>query len=184
MPEHHQASSRRTVLKGAAWTAPAIVLATAAPAFAASGAASITQTVSGVVDNGTLLMTTTVNFLNTNTGATTAGVVVRLGATAGGVSGAVPTAVSDGWSFVGATPEGSAAIRWYSFSGTIPGATSASGASSTRASVLSFTVAVEAANLPGTVSAGSIWSTVTVPEPASVTPVEARGGWGPVDVPG
>lgn len=181
--QRNRPSSRRTVLRGAAWSAPAIVIATAAPAYAASGAASITQTVSGVVDSGTLVMTTTVDFLNSNTGATTATVVVRLGASAGQVSGAAPGAVSPGWAFVSSTPAGSAAIRWYTFSGTIPGATDASGPSSVAASVLSFTVPVEAANLPGPVSAGTIWSTVTVPAPASVTPVEARGAWGPLAPP-
>lgn len=176
MSEPSRGSNRRAVLKGAAWTAPAIVLATAAPAFAASGAASITQAVSGVVDDDTLLMTTTVRYVNANTGATPATAIVRLSASAGRVATGDPTSVGPGWAFVGVTPVGSAAIREYTFAGTIAGADSPSTSDQTD---LVFTVLVETASV-AELSAGTIRTTTTVNAPATVNPNPTTGGWGPL----
>ncbi|MGA8848185.1 MAG: hypothetical protein WB471_16340 [Nocardioides sp.] len=51
-------SSRRAVLRAGAWTAPVVVLATAAPAVAASGPADISVTVPTTTDdNGTMPIT-------------------------------------------------------------------------------------------------------------------------------
>ncbi len=173
MSESTQGSSRRTVLKGAAWTAPAIVLATAAPAVALSGAANITQSASGVLDRPSLTMRTTIAYVNANTGATTATTTVVLRSSAGQIGAGDPTAVSAGWAFVSVTPVGSAGIRTYTFSGVIPGAPSAT---STQSSSLAFTVAVETAI--GGLVGGSIEASTAVPSPASVTPDEVRGLWG------
>ncbi|WP_323792623.1 hypothetical protein [Nocardioides sp.] len=175
MPESPSASSRRSVLKGAAWTAPAIVLASAAPAFAASGAASITQTVVGVLDRPNLKMTTTVDYNNLNTGATTATAIVTLRSSAGQIATGDPSFVSDGWTFSGVTPAGSAFIREYTFNGAIPGAPDAS---STQPSSLVFTVGVEPA--VGGLVGGSIDVTTSVPPPAGITPNPVRGPWGDI----
>jgi hypothetical protein len=176
MSDSKPGSSRRTVLKGAAWTAPVVVLATAAPAAAVSGSANVAQTASGSVDQPAELLTTSIDFVNSNTGSTTASIVVRLSASAGQMGAADPISVSAGWVFVSATPVGNAAIREYTFSGTIPGA---SDATSTQASFLRFEVPVEPADsLP---SAGSIRATTTVAAPgAMVSPNPATGPWGPV----
>ncbi len=173
MSDSMQGPHRRSVLKGAAWTTPAIVLATAAPAMAASGPASVAQSAVGVVDRPNLKMTTTVSFSNANTGAAPATVEVRVAASAGGISADDPTGVTGGWSFTGATPVGSAAIRTFTFMGTIPGAATAT---STQASSLGFTVGVTTA-VGGLVS-GNLRVTTVVTSPATVTPNPAVGAWG------
>ncbi|WP_126412673.1 hypothetical protein [Acidipropionibacterium jensenii] len=55
MSEH--LSSRRTVLKTAAWSAPVVALAVAAPQAAASGSGNTTPTCGSAGDNGTFTVT-------------------------------------------------------------------------------------------------------------------------------
>jgi len=84
MPDYESAQvgiSRRRVLVGAAWTAPAIVMATAVPAIAASGPAQFTITGDVTyVNGGTLALSDTLTsgpLTVTNTGGTTAVPQVR-----------------------------------------------------------------------------------------------------------
>ncbi|WP_323792012.1 hypothetical protein [Nocardioides sp.] len=88
---------RRTVLRGAAWTAPAIVLATAAPATAASGDAQVTTTVTPTNDaGGTLRVSMRFDSAGpASTGPTT--VYVTCLPTPGTVEPTEPTSVSSGW---------------------------------------------------------------------------------------
>lgn len=95
---------RRTVLRGAAWTAPAIVLATAAPAAAMSGGeARVTTRITPTMDDAGRTLRVSMQFDNSapgSTGVTT--IFVTCLPTAGVVDSTPPTGVSTGW--VAGTP--------------------------------------------------------------------------------
>lgn len=86
--------TRRTVVRGAAWTAPAIVVAAAAPAMAASPPSVITATNDGAiqVDGPVLRFASSVR--NTGTGpSTNMMAMVQVTAPSAASWGAAPTAV-------------------------------------------------------------------------------------------
>lgn len=90
--------TRRSVLKGAAWTAPVIVVATATPALAATGAANLSVAVQSATSAGNPRVLT-VQSLITNTGslASTA-LTVRLTVALNNANQAlVPTASAQGY---------------------------------------------------------------------------------------
>ncbi len=127
--------SRRAVVRTAghaAWMAPAIVAASAAPSFAASGPAAISTTVTGSRSEG--MLTVTVTLTNANTGAagpTALSVGVTPLPNGGTVLSADPTMVSaDGWSFD--SRSGNSGGRTYFFSRPdVAGAATSTGTAST-----------------------------------------------------
>ena len=133
--------SRRTVIGGAAWAAPAIVVAAAAPAFAASGPASVTTTVRPASDaNGRLPIT--IDFLNRNTGSTRlTTVIVTLTPTPlfGSVTPGSAVDVTGGWTFLGSGNSTTAPTFSFSKSTGIDGAATSTGTATTT---LSFAVTV------------------------------------------
>lgn len=115
MSETKSVASRRNVLKGAAWTAPVVVMATAAPAFAASGAASLTAAISAATALNTPrrvdVRSTLSNINDQASTALSATVTVTLSASSWG---ATPSATAAG--YTGGTPAGTGATRSFTFS--------------------------------------------------------------------
>lgn len=158
MPEHTPSTSRRRLLHGAAWTAPAIVLATAAPSFAASGRANVTATVTPTADaDGKLPVT--IEFRNRNTGSTgQANVFVRF--TPNPASGTVEpnsaTEVTNGWTSIGSSSDPSRPNFTFVSPTGIPGASTPDGIAE---SSFSFVVTVNPG--AGELSAGTITVSAT-----------------------
>lgn len=153
---------RRALIKGAAWTAPAIVLATAAPATAASGAADVITTIPPTMDtyngpgeDGTLPVL--INFTNTNTGSTgSVSITVTFLGVIAGVTADRPTDVSPGWSFV-SPAEGNQFNRRFTFMNPV-GIAGAGTPTGTAESSLAFTIRTVTAT---TTSNGAITTTAT-----------------------
>ena len=162
MPEHIPSTSRRRILHGAAWTAPAIVLATAAPAFAASGRANVTSFVLPTADvDGKLPVT--IQFRNRNTGSTgQTNVFVRF--TPNPASGTVQpdsaTDVTNGWRSIGSSSDPTKPNFTFVSATGIPGASTPDGIAE---SSFSFVVTVLPAT-PSGVSAGTITVAATLTE--------------------
>lgn len=109
-------TTRRTVLRGSAWAAPVVVVATAAPSYAASPGVPVRPQVVLSVDDATFTTTTPhalrvqVGLANASMTATSA--LVRLSVTMARLTGdrafpaEEPTQISAGWTFLGATPGG------------------------------------------------------------------------------
>ena len=141
---------------GAAWTAPAIVIASAAPAAALSGPANVVTVISPPTRNGPNL-TVNLQFTNRNTGST--GLMtcaVYFDPTIGTVQATAPTinALSTaGWTYNGTggiSPE-----RSFSFSRPAPGIPGAATATGTGPPItLNITVKVDP--VQGAASAGTI----------------------------
>ncbi len=168
MSDHDAGTSRRRVIKGAVWTAPAIVIATAAPAFAASGPAAVTTTVRPATHSDTKLPIT-IDFLNRNTGATgLTNVFVKFTPTAGTVTKSSVADVAPGWTFNGSSNDAAAPTLAFSHATGIAGAPTASGTATTT---LSFTATV--VPVAGQ-SAGTIAVSVS-PSTGSIT--GGNGGW-------
>lgn len=171
--------SRRSVVRGAAWSAPVIVLATAAPAVAASGPASVVTTVPPTSDNSATTLPVTINFTNSNTGSTgLTTVTVRfqvagfLTIPEGSVTDAAPTGVTPGW--VPGVPTGTGTNRVFTFTKAAPGiAGTATGTATPVTTTLSFTVGITRQAVTG-LSAGSISVTTTA---ASGTVANGNGAW-------
>lgn len=159
MPEHVPGSTRRHVLKGAAWSAPAIVLATAAPSYAASGRANVTTIVLPTADaDGKLPVT--LEFRNRNTESTgRTNVFVRF--TPYPASGMVEpnsaVEVTNGWTSIGSSPDPTMPNFTFVSATGIPGASTPDGIA---VSSFSFEVTV----LPGAggLSAGTITVAATL----------------------
>lgn len=147
--------NRRTVLKGAAWSAPLIVVATAAPSYAASG------TVTTVIVANRPGANTTVNVsvlftktANGSTGTLTVDVTLTALAATGTLNNG-PTAVNGG-TLVGLQGTGTDQSRTYRF--TVPNINGSAGATAT----LTFSFTTSASTTTGTASATSTAPTVTV----------------------
>ena len=155
---------RRAILRGAAWTAPAIVLATAAPATAASGDAQVTTTVTPTRDAGSTLRVS-MRFDSAgpdSTGLTTVYVTCR--PTAGSVEPTEPTSVSSGWTAGPVAPTDPSGGQVFSFTSPdgirgIPGGVAAT--------FLFFDVVVTPAPVVGS-SGGITTHTVTAPGTVAV----------------
>jgi hypothetical protein len=159
MPEHHEISRRR-VVTGAAWAAPVIVVASAAPAVAGSATPpNVTTVVEPAVHSGTTLPVT-VRFQNSGTQSTGVTVIdvfftTNLAAASGEVSDAAPvideTASSAGWTYDAV--RGTVQRRIFTFTRAlgIEGATGPTPAET----VLAFSITVVPAE-PLDTSAGSI----------------------------
>lgn len=160
--------SRRSVVKGAAWTAPVIVVASAAPAMAASGPAAVTTTVATAQSGSNLDVS--LSFVNANMGATSnpTTLAVRFSPTAGTVDPAAPiNIVTTGaaWSYVSSTVVGT--VVTFNFTSTgIPGATTPTG---TSTCTLAFKIKVN-----GGTSAGAINVTANT---ASGAVLPGTGTW-------
>lgn len=113
MPINPQ-SHRRTVLRGAAWTAPAIVLATAAPAAAMSGGeARVTTRITPTMDDAGHNLRVSMQFDNSapgSTGVTTIYVTCLPNPGSGVVDPTPPTGVSTGWVAGTPTPTGNGQV--------------------------------------------------------------------------
>lgn len=109
-----QPASRRSVLRTAAWSAPAVVVATAAPAHAMSLPSPVKQQIVLSIDDATLgasTMSVTVGFSNPARTATSAKATLNINfsQTLGsrGFPAEEPVSTNDvSWVFVGATPGG------------------------------------------------------------------------------
>lgn len=171
MPEHIPGSTRRHVLKGAAWSAPAIVLATAAPSFAASGRAAVTTLVLPATHtHGELSVT--IDFVNRNTGSTGLTTTIVTFTPAPGFGSVVPdsaTRVTNDWRFIGSGNSTTAPTFSFSRTQGIDGAPTATTTATTR---LYFRLRVEP-NAAGQ-SAGTI-STMTIVREGDTT--AGRGSW-------
>lgn len=166
-------SSRRTVLKGAAWGAPAIVVVSAAPAMAASGPAVVTTAISGSVTGTTLSVSVVLTNANTiASGLTNVTVTVTPTAVTGGsitgTNASVAGTSTAGWTG-GTGTAGTGGARSFAFSNAtgVPGAATPTG---TASSTLNFTVAY----LGGLQTGGSLLANVTVDAPGAT----AAGGPG------
>lgn len=116
---------RRTLLKGAAWSAPAIVVATAAPAMAASGPAMVTTRITPTMDDAGHNLFVSMQFDNVNTGGTgLTTIFVSLLPATGVVDPIPPTGVSNGWVAGPSTPTSVGNGRVFPFTSAtgIPGA--------------------------------------------------------------
>lgn len=141
MEQHEHLTSRRRVIKGAAWAAPVIVMASAAPAFAASGPASVSTTVLPATDSGGRLPVT-INFLNRNTestGLTTVIVTFTPTPGFGSVTKDEAFEVTPGWNYLGSGNSTTAPTFSFSRAAGIDGAASSTGTATTT---LSFEVGV------------------------------------------
>ena len=158
MSDHASGASRRNVLKGAAWTAPVVVMATAAPAYAVSGEAALTTVVESAyneVRDEVNVLTVITKVTNANTGApglTT--LVFTLQPTGGTIVDADATVLNVGAGFVFATkaPAGVGGFRYTFTNSTFVGAADAA---STEEKSFAFTVPVTG------LSAGGINVTTT-----------------------
>lgn len=166
---------RRSVLKGAAWAAPAIVVATAAPALAASADALVTINIPTTANNGTNLPVQ-VTFTNVNTrstGQTDLAIVFTPGVGQGSVDADAPAFTTNdaGWTNQGNTLNTLTGARTFNFRSTtgIPGAATVTG---TAVSTLVFQVKVTQAN---GASSGGISASAT-PARGSVLPF-LTGSW-------
>ncbi|MGA8847738.1 MAG: hypothetical protein WB471_14080 [Nocardioides sp.] len=168
---HERQPHRRAVLRGAAWTAPAIVLATAAPATAASGGAQVTTRISPTTDDPGHNLHIAIQFDNSGPGSTGRTTVhVTCLPTTGVVDPTPPSAVSSGWVAGKPTPTDLGNGQIFPF-------TSADGIrgipSGVAATFLFFDVKVG----PDSVlqSAGTITTSAV---PTSGTVVDGVGAWG------
>jgi hypothetical protein len=142
-----QQISRRRVVAGAAWGAPAIVVASAVPAMALSGPANVLITIPPTADSGGTL-TVEAEFVNRNTGATgliTTAFFFTPTTGLGSVPAQTPTinstGTTPGWTFTGQNNDSS--DKSFSFSRAAPGIPGAPDATSTSDPVmLSFTITV------------------------------------------
>lgn len=168
-------ATRRGVLRAGAWSAPVIVLATAAPAFAASGEAAITAVVMDTTDDdGT--MPVRIVFTNSNTrpsGAIQLFVEFALSQVVPvrSIASQTPTEISPGWVYTGTG--GTDTVRTFGLrleSG-IPGAPTSS---STSTSVLDFKIVV--AGPTASPSSGTIRVDAGIPL-GSGTFTPAEGSW-------
>lgn len=175
----HTQLSRRRVLKGAAWSAPAIVLATAAPAIAASGPASVTTLAFASREGNVLDVVLT--FVNQNTGSTgltTVAVFFESTVPAEQIVPHNPTIDTDAstlpWTFTGTG--GTSPERSFSFSlpaPGIPGAPTATGPG--PAQTLAFSILVPVDLVVG-VSFGTI-RTLNVTSEVGSTIMSATTAW-------
>lgn len=166
--------SRRTVTRGAAWSAPVIVLATAAPVMAASGPVTVT-TLPPTATRGQLdSVFTTIRFLNSSAEPTPATVAVTLTPTpdvGGTVTDERPRNISTGWSPLTGTPTGTETARTFTFVGTVLGA---SAPDQPRETVLTF--AARVVPVGGVVSTGTITVDPVVTAPGARAE-GAEGSW-------
>lgn len=169
--------SRRRILTGAAWTAPAIVVASATPSYAGSppGDPNVTAIVQPTADADNTLPVT-IRFQNSGPGSTGLLVVdvfltTNLAQVNGTLSTADPTSVSQGWQFQGAT--GSVQRRILTFANAlgIPGTTDPL---SPTMSVLSFNYTVVPSPTTGQ-SSGDI--SVFFDRINGPRPTNAEGAW-------
>lgn len=165
---------RRTVVRSlahAAWAAPVIVAASAAPAFAVSGPAAVTTTVSGSRTDAVLTIAITLTNSNTGPAGVTTLVVTAtpLPATGSTISSSDPVITNaDGWVFT--TRSGNSGGRTYNFSNpNVPGAPTSTG---TAQSTLIFTVPVGAG-----LAAPSSGTITAVPTVANGTSSGGAGAW-------
>jgi hypothetical protein len=169
MSEKLSGPSRRAVLRGAAWGAPAIVVVAAAPAVAASGPASVTTAVSAVRNPNNV--TVTIVLSNANTGTTGP---ITLALTAAPTVGTaannanVRPASSEGWTYVDRTngPDGARIYNFTNATG-VPAQQTSSGPAGTSTLVARFGI-----NDVDGASAGSLSVAV------GVTSGSASGGSG------
>ncbi len=162
-------ASRRKILKGAAWTAPVVVMASAAPAFAASGPAALTTRIEAYDGGGKLTVIPTIT--NANTGAaghTTLAITAT--PTVGTISDADPVLLSSGAGFVFVSrTAGPGPARNYLFeTANVPGASSPTG---TAPVAFAFEVPVTG---PANQSSGTI---TAVPTPTNGNGTPGSGTW-------
>ncbi|WP_323793744.1 hypothetical protein [Nocardioides sp.] len=158
MPEHTPGTSRRRVLKGAAWTAPAIVLATAAPTYAASGRAAVTTLVLPATHTHGVL-SVTIDFINRNTestGLTTAIVTCSPTPGSGTVVRNSATRVTNGWQFIGSGNSTTAPTFSFSRDQGIDGAPTADSTATTRLHFRLEVLPNEVGQSAGTISVQTI----------------------------
>ena len=175
-PDNQQSTglSRRTVVRTAAhsaWVAPVIVAASAAPAFAASGPAAVTTSVTGSRTDGTLTITVTLTNANTGpAGATTLVVTATPAPVTGSTIQSSDPAITNAEGWVFTTRSGNSGGRTYNFTNpNVPGAATPTG---TATSTLVFTVPVS----DGLVAPSS--GTITaVPTVASGASTGGAGAW-------
>ncbi|WP_323791930.1 hypothetical protein [Nocardioides sp.] len=170
MSELVPGASRRKVLKGAAWTAPVVVMASAAPAFAVSGPAALTTIIEEAyneVRDEVTVLTVITEVTNANTGSpgavTTVFTVLPTGGT---ITDADPTVLNLGAGFVFVS-KAAAGVGGYSYTftnGNFPGAPDAT---STISRAFAFAVPVTG------LSAGGV-NVVTTPTTGASAPAIGR----------
>lgn len=167
--------TRRSVLRTGAWSAPLIVMAAPAPAFAASGAAEITAVVMPTSDDEGLMP---VRIVFTNSNTRTSGAVqlfvqfaLRQVAPVRSIPSQTPTEVTPGWTITGTGGNDTTRTFGLRLDSGIPGAPSTSSSSTT---ILDFKIQV--AGLSTAPSSGTISVTAGIPlGGGSFTPAE--GSW-------
>lgn len=167
------ALTRRRVLSTAgtaAWTAPVIVAATAAPAVASSGSLVSTTDVQGSRAGG--MLTVSATFTNQSPVPTSAmNVQVVLDAIQGTIQSADPASVTGGFSFM--SRSGNSGGRTYVFTKDAP-QLSGSATPGTATATLTFEVPATPDAIPGGLSTGTITATPS-PTPSAGSP--GIGSW-------
>ncbi|WP_139977447.1 hypothetical protein [Nocardioides litoris] len=167
MSNNEHGSSRRTVLKGAAWAAPAIVVATAAPAMAASGPALVVTTINAVRPSSNTTVNVTVSFSNSNTGGTgNTYTDVTVSQPTGNTSATPTNVMGTNWSFesVQGTPTNQLKVWRFRNTEGIPGVATATSPPGVTSS-FSFAFSTNNSSVAGTVSAATTPTSGTVAPP-------------------
>ncbi len=170
MSDRAAGTSRRNVLKGAAWSAPVVVMASAAPAYAVSGEAALTTVIeqaSNEVRDGDDVLTVITRVTNLNTGSPgLVTLVFTVQPTGGTIESADPTVLNVGAGFVFVSKEAVGA-GGYSYTFTNSTFVGASDATATEPKTFAFTVPVTG------LSAGGI-NVVTTPTNGTAAPAAGR----------